>query len=115
MAAKLSIIESLRCFLSDAVKKPQYKRQPTDFSRERSLTMRTVALLILSALRWALDVELVDFFKVIGYSYAAPTKGAFSLACYKLATLFLLNGMPVFWKLTISLNRVPPIVGRAFC
>jgi hypothetical protein len=117
MEANLSIIASLRSFLSDAAKNPQYKQRPTDFTRERSLTMKCVALLILSALRRTLDVELVDFFKeieshrgvgaeprAVGVDFApiaqgtdaAPTKSAFSQARYKLSTLFLSIGLPVF-------------------
>jgi hypothetical protein len=82
METKLVIIESLKSFLSKAAVNPRYKTRPQDFTRERSLTMENVVLMLLSALRRSLDIELVGFFK----SAECPTKSAFSQARYKLST-----------------------------
>lgn len=88
MDAKIAIVESLRLFLAEAVTKPCYKQCPQDFTRKRSLTMEYVALLIVSALRRTLDIELVGFFKSVGCPADCPTKGAFSQARYKLSVSF---------------------------
>lgn len=100
MEAKISVIESLRLFLAESANNPRYKQRPQDFTRKRSLTMEHVALLIVSALRRTLDIELVDFFRLIGRPADCPTKGAFSQARYKLSTLFFGNGIVVFARLT---------------
>lgn len=100
MEAKISIIESLRLFLAEAANNSRYKQRPQDFTRKRSLTMEYVALMIVSALRRTLDIELVDFFKSVGRPSDCPTKGAFSQARYKLSTLFFGIGIVVFANLT---------------
>jgi len=53
--------------------------------------MEYVALLIVSALRRSLEIELVDFFGSLGHLKDCPSKSAFSQARYKLSIRFFLG------------------------
>lgn len=88
----LKIISDLKAFLALIVNEPEFKngftKNPSDFTRNRKLSLAKVVCLIFNFLKRSLTIELDEFFSTI--DCASPTKGAFSLQRTKL--------LPVFFK-----------------
>lgn len=89
--ANLSIIEELKIFLEIVSYDPEIRELVTqkgsDFSRERKLTLKRVAGIIINMPKRSLSIELQEFFNTIGMMEGC-TKGAFSLQRGKLNPLF---------------------------
>ncbi|WP_103867425.1 IS4 family transposase [Aquimarina sp. I32.4] len=90
--ANVNIIEELKAFLSMVCDQSDLRNlmtmSPTDFSRERKLTLRRVVGIIINMPKRSLSIELQQFFDSINFDKQAATKGAFSLQRGKLLPLF---------------------------
>ena len=90
ISTNILIIEKLNAFLNEIIsqkeKRELYVFSSTDFTRNRSLSIRIVILLILNQLKRSLSIELESFFSSIGKSVV--TKSAFSQQRQKLKPSF---------------------------
>ncbi|MBL0015031.1 MAG: IS4 family transposase [Bacteroidetes bacterium] len=83
-------MEKLSAFLDECSQDLTLRRRKEDFTRNRQLTFRQVALLILSAMKRVQDLELKDFFDTAGCD-ACPSGSAFSRARHKMASEFFVR------------------------
>ncbi|MCM4155824.1 hypothetical protein [Gramella sp. AN32] len=90
--ANLRIIEELKTFLDMVCEQKELKdllvQNPSDFSRDRKLTLRRVAGMILNMPKRSLNIELREFFEALGVGSSTASKGAFSLQRTKLLPMF---------------------------
>lgn len=88
----LLIIEALKNFLDEYAKNQDLRKlvtsKPTDFSRNRKLTFKNIAGMIINFLKRSLSLEIKDFFKNCVDAEVSCTKGAFSAQRTKLDPSF---------------------------
>ncbi len=90
--ANLYIIEELKAFLNSVCQESTlrnlFTEKPSDFSRNRKLTMSRIIALIINMPKRSLSIELREFFNSLEQQNQDVTKGAFSLQRSKLLPEF---------------------------
>ena len=90
------IVEKIKEFIVAAELKQDYRRAPTDFTRERKLTFQLLIVFMLRKLYKSLALEIGEFFGQIGLPGATLSKSAFTQARQKLKPLFFADLLSVF-------------------